>query len=113
MPGLKIVVMYPWPRDVATFEKHYLDEHLPMARGRLTGYTKVTTTKLGDALQGSCPFYRVAEIHFASREALEACASSEGAKEAIAHANSISSGGAPVIVIAEEETIPGAQSVGA
>lgn len=113
MPGMKIVVMYPWPRDVAKFEKQYLEEHLPMAKERLTGFTKVTTTKLGEAVQGTSPFYRVAEIHFASREALEACTRTEGAKEAIAHANSISSGGAPIIVIAEEETIPAAQSAGA
>jgi hypothetical protein len=37
-------------------------------------------------------------------QALEACAASEGGKLTIAHALSISSGGTPTILIAEEET---------
>jgi hypothetical protein len=37
-------------------------------------------------------------------EALQKCAASEGAKETLAHAASISTGGSPVFLIAEEET---------
>jgi hypothetical protein len=37
-------------------------------------------------------------------ELLEACAASEGGKQTLANAVSISSGGAPVFLIAEEET---------
>jgi hypothetical protein len=36
--------------------------------------------------------------------ALETCAASPGAKEALDHAAKISTGGAPVIMFAEEET---------
>jgi hypothetical protein len=42
-------------------------------------------------------------------EVLEACAASEGGKQTIAHAISISSGGAPTILIAEEETVEAAE----
>jgi len=37
-------------------------------------------------------------------EALEQCAASEGGKPTIVNAVSISSGGAPVFLVAEEET---------
>jgi hypothetical protein len=50
------------------------------------------------------PFYRVAEIHFRSMPHLEACAASDGWKQALAHAVTISSGGSPIFLVAEEET---------
>jgi hypothetical protein len=50
------------------------------------------------------PFYRIVEIHFPSIEALEACAGSAGAKETLAHGVSISTGGRPIFLVAEERT---------
>jgi hypothetical protein len=44
-------------------------------------------------------------VPFPSIEALEAGVASEGGKQTIAHAVSISSGGAPTILVAEEETV--------
>jgi hypothetical protein len=38
-------------------------------------------------------------------QALEACAAPEGGKQTIANAVSISSGGAPIFLVAEEETV--------
>jgi len=49
-------------------------------------------------------FYRVAEVHFPSMAALEACAGSSGGNEVLQHAMKISSGGPPVIMIAEEDS---------
>jgi hypothetical protein len=37
-------------------------------------------------------------------EALQTCAASEGTKETLAHAVSISTGGKPIFLVAEEET---------
>jgi len=48
---------------------------------------------------------KLREIHFASREALNACTASEGAQATIAHAESISTGGKPIFLVAEKETI--------
>ncbi len=31
MANVKLVVMYPRPKDVDTFEKVYRDEHVPLA----------------------------------------------------------------------------------
>lgn len=46
-------------------------------------------------------------------QALEECAASEGGKEALAHAVKISSGEAPIFLVAEEETITFTKTVSA
>jgi uncharacterized protein (TIGR02118 family) len=104
MTGAKLVVIYPRPKDVEAFEKVYQNEHVPKAVVNLRGKTKIVATRLLASPQGLPPFYRIAEIHFPSMEALEACAASQGGRETLAHAVSISSGGAPIFLVAEEET---------
>jgi uncharacterized protein (TIGR02118 family) len=100
----KLIVAYPRPLDVEAFDKVYLEEHVPLAVAKLTGKTKIVATKVLGSPQGAPQFYRIAEIYFPSMEALKACAASAGGKEALDHAAKISTGGAPVIMIAEEET---------
>ena len=104
MSGVKLVVMYPRPKDVDAFEKVYQSEHVPMAVEKLKGKSKLVATKVVGAPAGTPPFYRVAEVHFPSMEALQACAASDGAKETLAHAAKISSGGPPVVMVAEEQS---------
>lgn len=105
MAGVKLVVMYPQPKDLAAFEKAYTEEHLPMASAKLTGVTKFVATKSIASPMGTPAFCRIAELHFASMDALQACLSSPGGQETAAHAIAISTGGAPVFLIAEEETV--------
>lgn len=104
MAGVKLVVIYPSPKDVEAFEKAYRNEHVPMAVEKLSGKVKFVATKVLGSPAGTAPFYRIAEVHFPSMEDLQACAASEGGKETMAHAVSISTGGAPIFLIAEEET---------
>ena len=80
-----------------------MDEHVPMAVKKLAGKTKIVATKVQSSPQGKPAFYRIAEVHFPSLEALQACAASAGGKETLAHAAQISMGGAPVVLIAEEQ----------
>ena len=104
MAGVKFMVLYPRPTDIEAFEKVYQHDHVPMAVAKLSGKTKFVATKVLASPQGTPPFYRIAEIHFPSMEALEACAASAGAKETLAHAVSISTGGRPIFLVADEET---------
>ncbi len=104
MAGAKFIVIYPRPTDVEAFEKLYQEEHVPMAVEKLTGKTKFVATKIVSSPQGTPPFYRIAEIHFPSRQALEACAASQGTADTLKHAASISTGGPPILLVAEEET---------
>jgi uncharacterized protein (TIGR02118 family) len=106
MPGAKIVVLYPMPRDVEAFERAYIDDHTPMvtpnAFPRLTKFvaTEVIATPSGEPP----PFHRVAELHFPSVQALQSAVASASAQKAVAHAFAISTGGPPVVLIAEEKT---------
>lgn len=101
---VKLVVMYPRPKDVDAFEYVYNNEHVPMAVENLAGKTKIVATKVLSSPLETPAFHRVAEVHFPSLKALEECAASEGGKLTIGHALSISSGGTPTIFVAEEET---------
>ena len=106
MAGAKLVVLYPYPQDVDVFERAYTEEHVPMVNeNTMKGITKFVATKVVGTADGSAPpFYRIAELHFPSLEALQASASSMSAQKVVAHAVSISSGGKPLVLIAEEET---------
>ncbi len=76
MADVKLVVMYPRPKDVDVFEKIYQHEHVPLAVAKLGGKTKIVATKILGSPQGTPPFYRIAEVYFPSMQALEACAAS-------------------------------------
>jgi uncharacterized protein (TIGR02118 family) len=106
MAGAKLVVLYPYPEDVEDFERVYTEEHVPLVSAEsLKGITKFIETKVVGTADGSPPpFYRIAELHFASLEELQNAAASEGAQQAVAHAVSISTGGAPLFLVAQEET---------
>jgi uncharacterized protein (TIGR02118 family) len=105
MADVKLVVIYPHSQDVDVFEKVYQQEHVPLAVAKLSGKTKIVATKVLGSPHNIAPFYRIAEVHFPSMQALEACAASEGGKEVLAHAVKISSGGPPIFPVAEEETV--------
>ena len=106
MAGAKIIVIYPSPRDVSTFERAYTQDHAPMVTPQnFSGIKKFVASKVVGTADGSeAPFYRVAELHFPSMEALQAAAASPSAQKAVAHAVSISTGGKPIVLVAEEDT---------
>ena len=104
MAGAKLIVIYPRPTDLETFEHGYRNQHVPMAVEKLAGKIKIVASKVTGSPQGEPPFYRIAEIHFPTVEALQACAASDGGQQTIANAVAISSGGAPIFLVAEEET---------
>lgn len=69
------------------------------------GIAKFVAAKVVGTAEGSpAPFYRIAELHFTSMEALQAAAASSAAQQAVAHAVAISTGGKPLFLVAEEET---------
>jgi uncharacterized protein (TIGR02118 family) len=102
--GVKIVIIYPRPQDEPAFERAYLGEHVALAESKLKGLTRLVLTKVTGSPQGKMAAYRLAEAYFSSMNDLNACVESDGGKEVIAHAQSISSGGQPIILICEEES---------
>ncbi|PPK78004.1 uncharacterized protein (TIGR02118 family) [Methylobacter tundripaludum] len=101
----KLIVMYPQPTNLDTFEQRYANEHVPMAVEKLAGKTRFVASLItGSPGNASAPFHRIAEVYFPSMQALEACLNSAGGQETAAHAVEISTGGAPVFLIAEVES---------
>jgi len=101
---VKIVVIYPRPQDEAAFEKAYQEEHIPMVEQKLKGLTRLVLTKVNGSPQGKVAAYRIAELHFSSLDDLNRCVESEGGQEVVAHANKISTGGPPIMLVCEEES---------
>ena len=101
--GVKVVIIYPRPQDEQAFEKTYLHEHIPMVESKLKGLTRLVLTKVTGSPQGKIAAYRIAEVYFPSMGDLQAVMESDGGKEIVAHAQSISSGGPPLILFCEEE----------
>ncbi|WP_411725233.1 EthD family reductase [Methyloglobulus sp.] len=105
MKTAKLIVMYPTPTDVAIFERRYANEHVPMAVEKLAGKTRFVASLITSSPgNGQTPYHRIAEVYFPSMRDLEECLSSPGGQETAAHAVEISSGGAPVFLMAEAET---------
>ncbi len=105
MTDYKFVVIYPMPTDVQAFEKVYSEEHVPMAVKNFKGKSKIVATKVRESFDKSAPrYYRYVEVYFPTREALESCIASKEAQDTFAHGGRISTGGKPMILIAEGDT---------
>ena len=103
MAGAKLIVIYPRPTDIEVFDKAYAEEHVPMAVNNLIGKSKIVATRFLSAGADVPAFHVMAEVHFPTMEALQQCAASEGGKKTLAHAVEISTGGPPIVLIAEEK----------
>ena len=107
--SVKVVVLYPYPKDQEAFEQVYKEEHMPLVAKSLTLLTKAVYTRVLMSPSGAAPFCRIAELHYDSLEALQADNSTPEAQALSAHALSISTGGIPIALICEEETVNFAQ----
>lgn len=99
----KLVVLYPPPTDLTTFERRYLSEHVPMVRDGIPGLKKFVAAKVLGSPMGPVAYARVAELYFDSMEALQGAMGSPGGMAAVGHAMEISTGGAPTVLIAEDD----------
>ena len=99
----KLIVLYPPPADATTFEQRYRSEHAPMVVQKIPGLKKFIAAQVLGTPAGAAPYQRVAELYFDSIEALQAAMASAGGQAAVAHAIEISTGGPPVVLIAEDD----------
>ncbi len=99
----KLIVLYPPPTDVATFERRYNAEHAPMVVKNVPGLKKFLAAQVLGTPAGAAPYQRVAELYFDSVESLKAAMASPAGQAAVAHAIEISTGGPPVVLIAEDD----------
>jgi uncharacterized protein (TIGR02118 family) len=99
----KLIVLYPPPADVTAFERRYHSEHAPMVVEKIPGLTKFLAAKVLGTPAGAAPYQRVAELYFDSIESLQSAMASAGGQATVAHAVEISTGGPPVVLIAEDD----------
>ncbi len=97
-----LLIMYPHPKDAKEFDRAYREEHLPYAGPKLKGATGVVTKRVVGPSFAPPPYHLISDVSFPTIETLKATAASSG-KEALAHAASISSGGAPTIVVVTDD----------
>jgi uncharacterized protein (TIGR02118 family) len=100
-----LLVMYPTPKDPKAFDRAYREDHLPYAGPRLQsqGATGVVSKRVASPGRDAPPFYAISDVSFPTLAALEACAASKGAAEALTHAASISTGGPPVVLLVTDD----------
>lgn len=103
--SVKIVVLYPYPKDQEAFEKAYTQEHIPLVAKSLTRLTKAVYSRVLMSPSGASPYCRITELHYSSLEALQADFSTPEAQALGAHAASISTGGIAVSLVCDEETV--------
>ena len=98
-----LLIIYPTPKDAKAFDRAYREEHLPYAGPRLEGATGVKTQRVVGPAFAPPPYHLMSDVSFPTLDALKACAASNAGKEALAHAASISSGGAPMLMVVTGE----------
>ncbi len=78
----EMVVIYRTPKDVAAFDKHYLETHVPIAK-RLPGLRKYEVSH-GPVVTpaGASGFHLVATLHFDDLAAIRTAFASPAGQEA-------------------------------
>jgi uncharacterized protein (TIGR02118 family) len=97
-----LLILYPHPSDEAVFDRAYREEHLPLAGPKLTGALGVETRRVVGPAFAPPPYHLMSDVSFPTLDALKACAASASGQEALAHAASISTGGAPMLMVTTE-----------
>ena len=80
----RMVVIYQKPADVAAFERHYFEKHVPLAK-KLPGIRRYEVSQ-GPVMSPAGPSdaWMVATLHFDSMAAIKAAFASEVGKECAA-----------------------------
>jgi uncharacterized protein (TIGR02118 family) len=99
----KLIVLYPQPADAVTFERRYSLEHMPMVYEKIPGLKKFVVARVLATPTGTAPHQRVAELYFDSPDSLQAAMASAGGQATVAHTMEISTGGPPLVLIAEDD----------
>lgn len=101
---VKLIVLYPQPTNTAQFEQDY-QMHLNMLHEKMNipaDAQPYHVTKMHPSPTGASPYYQMFSMAFPDSEALKQTLASQAMQEIAAHANEISSGGEPVILIGSD-----------
>jgi len=68
---VKLVALYRRPPDLAAFDRHYAETHLPLIR-KMPGLRRVEAWRITGAPGGEAPYYLIGEMYFDDQDALRA-----------------------------------------
>lgn len=95
---IKVTVLYGHPTDPAAFESYYASTHMPLV-GKMGGFEKAEVTKFLPNQDGSkADYYRMAELYYASPEAMQASLGSEDGKATVGDLGNFATGGVKMLV---------------
>jgi uncharacterized protein (TIGR02118 family) len=83
--SVKLLVLYPTPRDPEEFDRRYEREHLPMGKENLIGATGLASHRILGSPAGKSPFARLTEVSFPTLKAVQECAALPGAQKTMAN----------------------------
>jgi uncharacterized protein (TIGR02118 family) len=72
---IKLIALYTRPDDVAAFEQHYNEIHVPLIR-QVPGLRKLVANDVWGAPRGEPAYYKIAEMWFDDRAACDAAMAS-------------------------------------
>jgi len=96
-----VIVLYNQPKDTAAFEKYYSEKHVPLfaSHAQEIGVTRVELVKFAATIDGQRPaLYRMADLRFESRGALEKGIATPGFKAVAADLANFATGGVTVLI---------------
>ena len=105
MAGAKLIVIYPRPQRHRTVRARVPERTCSHGRRKLASKTKIVASKIVGSPQGTPLSHRITEIHFQPWRLCKRAVHRTAANKTIANAVAISSGGAPIFLIAEEEIL--------
>jgi len=94
----RLLVMYKTPRDVAAFDKHYAEKHIPLAK-KIPGVRKYEVSKGTVATPGGPSGYHlVAVLQFDDIGAIQKAFGSAEGQAAVADVQTFATGGVDILL---------------
>jgi uncharacterized protein (TIGR02118 family) len=94
----QLVVMYKTPKDVAAFDKHYLEKHIQIAK-KIPGLRKYEISQGPVATPaGPSGFHLIAVLQFDNLAAIQAAFGSAEGQAAVADVQNFATGGVDIIM---------------
>ena len=94
----QLVIMYKTPTDVAAFEKHYSEKHIPLAKA-IPGARKLEVSRGPVATPvGPSGYYLVAIVHFEDLAAIQKAFGSAEGQAAVADVQNLATGGVDIFL---------------
>jgi uncharacterized protein (TIGR02118 family) len=93
----ELVVMYKTPKDIAAFDKHYSEKHIPIAK-KMPGLRKYEVSRGPVATpMGASGYHLIATLSFDNLAAIQAAFASPEGQAAAADVQTFATGGVEMI----------------